>query len=62
MTDDSNLAPCPFCGEDRFLSVKGGVDPGQVSWVECGTCFTEGPTAPTKEAAERRWNERQNSG
>lgn len=46
--------PCPFCAEDSALSVYSC---GRHA-VNCGICFTEGPSADTPAAAIEGWNTR----
>lgn len=53
-TPVSSLRPCPFCAEDSALSVYSC---GRHA-VNCGICFTEGPSADTPAAAIEGWNTR----
>lgn len=53
---DAHLAPCPFCGNQRSgLGVR-TVGDDWLSWVACGGCGAEGPTAPNDTDARARWN------
>ena len=51
------LDPCPFCAEERYLTVC-GVLTGKNLWVVCDTCNAEGPVGNSPEEAKYLWNQR----
>ena len=56
MTDE--LKPCPFCGEQEFISVRNGMN-AVAAWVICNNCGCYGPTEDTKAEAITAWNRRE---
>jgi Lar family restriction alleviation protein len=68
---DTELKPCPFCGDtdslqtDKMvvtgtaaaLDLPGGEDPEE--WfVVCGMCSAMGPLSPSSEETHAAWNKR----
>ena len=51
-----NDRPCPFCGSDDLLLVRG--HEGAVYWFECQNCLARGPQGSLLEPASTLWNNR----
>lgn len=58
MTDQTDLNPCPFCGESKAELVEFGEDPDEYYIVECQECGVSTTTSLTKEGAFESWNKR----
>lgn len=59
LAEQGVLIPCPFCGEDKELTVKNnfGYRFGN-SWMYCYACEGFGPTTIGEQAARLAWNTR----
>lgn len=47
------LLPCPFCGKEATHDTD-----GELCWIRCMTCDSEGPVTETDEQAAESWNTR----
>jgi Lar family restriction alleviation protein len=56
MSDYKELKPCPFCGEERIMHMRG--DYGNLHWGFCKSCKCEGPVAMGWDEAKELWNTR----
>lgn len=57
MPDKPDLLACPFC-EGIKLQVSGGTAHSSDAWVECSTCYAEGPYGCSEIEAIALWNYR----
>lgn len=55
MTTETDLKPCPFCGEADCLS--NGVE-RQYEFIFCETCYANGSWKLTTDEAVSAWNTR----
>ena len=55
------LRACPFCGDDKPEMLRTFGDGGWRFVILCPECRARGPEQTKPEAAEHRWNARQDS-